>query len=330
MKAVTIEAPGKLGVAEQEARPPAAGEVRIDVALVGVCATDVHILHGTFPTAGYPVTPGHEVTGRVAELGAGVDTLAVGDEVVVDPGLPCLVCRQCRMGRLNLCENRNAIGITRPGGAAESLTLPAANCHRVLPGTPAGAAVLAEPLACVVHAFDLIRPPSGLDVLVYGAGTIGILAGIVARSLGAASLAYVELDEDRASRTSALGAESAGSADRLGRDGWDLVVDATGAVPAIADALTRLNRGGTLLQIGVARPEATVELSPYLLFQRELTIAGSLTTRYSFPRALALLASGAVDHTLLTGDPFPLDRYADAIAAAGTGRPLKVTVDPRG
>jgi 2-desacetyl-2-hydroxyethyl bacteriochlorophyllide A dehydrogenase len=330
MKAVTIEAPGRLSVADVDARRPEPGEVRIDVSLVGICATDVHILHGTFPTAAYPIVPGHEVAGRVVELGDGVDALAVGDEVVVDPGLPCLVCRQCRRGRLNLCENRNAIGITRQGGAAESLTLPAANCHRVLPGTPDGAAVLAEPLACVVHAFDLIRPPAGLDVLVYGAGTIGVLAGVVARSLGAASLSYVELDEDRAGRTARLGAEAAASADLLSRTAWDLVVDATGAAPAIADALTRIDRGGTLLQIGVARPDAMVELSPYQVFQRELTIAGSLTTRYSFPRALALLATGAVDHTLVTGEPFPLSEYAEAIAAAGTGRPLKVTVDPRG
>ncbi len=328
MKAVVIDAPSRVRVGEIDPRSPQRGEVRIAVSLVGVCATDVHILHGSFPTAHYPLTPGHEVTGRVVELGDGVTALAVGDEVVVDPGLPCLVCRLCREGRLNLCENRNAIGISLTGGAAEFLTLPAANCHRVLPGTPEGAAVIAEPLACVVHAFDLVRPPQGQDVLVYGVGTIGLLAGIVARSLGAASVSFVELDEGRAAKAERIGARYASSASDLEIEDWGLVVDATGAPPAISDGLTRLRRGGTFLQVGVARAEATVELKPYEMFQRELTIVGSMTTRYSFPRSLALLASGQVDHTLITGEPYALADYAEAIDSAGRGQTLKVTVAP--
>lgn len=329
MRAVSIDAPGSLRVVESARPEPGEGEVLIAVELVGICATDVHILHGSFPSASYPITPGHEVTGRVAAVGAGVETLAVGDAVVVDPGLPCGACRSCRTGRPNLCEHRQAIGITRSGGAAESVIVPAGNCHRVLPGTPEGAAVLAEPLACVVHAFDLVRPVQGQDVLIYGAGTIGLLAGIVAGSLGAASVSFVELDGDRAARAERIHAAFAGSADDLDGSEWDLVVDATGAGPAIADGLTRLRRGGTLLQIGVARPDTTVALSPFQLFQRELSVVGSMTTRYSFPRALSLLAGGTVDHTLLTGEPYSLADYATAIDAAGRGRTLKVTVDPR-
>jgi 2-desacetyl-2-hydroxyethyl bacteriochlorophyllide A dehydrogenase len=328
MKAVVIDAPSQVRVGEVEPRNPGVGEVCIAPSLVGICATDVHILHGTFPTAEYPLTPGHEVTGRVVALGDAVESLAMGDEVVIDPALPCLVCQLCREGRLNLCEHRNAIGVSRAGGAAENLTLPAANCYRVPAATPNGAAVIAEPLACVVHAFDMVRPPQGQDVLIYGAGTIGLLAGFVAKSLGAASVSFVELDKDRAARAERIGASSGSSADQLGASDWGLVVDATGAARAISDGVTRLRRGGTFLQIGVARADVVVDLRPYDLFQRELTIVGSMTTRYSFPRALALLASGQVDHTLITGEPFALEDYARAIDSAGRGQTLKVTVAP--
>jgi len=327
VRAVVIEAPGRVAVTDVDPAAPGRGEVAVAVERVGICATDVHILHGGFPTATYPLTPGHEVAGRISKLGSDVEGLAVGDPVVIDPGLPCLRCRLCREGRLNLCEHRQAIGVTRTGGAAESVIVPAGNCHRVLAGTPDGAAVLAEPLACVVHALDLVRSPQGQDVLIYGAGAIGVLAAMVARAWGAASVSFVELADGRRQRAGTLG-RSAASADGLGGADWGLVIDATGAVPAIRDGLGRLRRGGTFLQIGVAAPDAVVEVRPYDLFQRELTMVGSLTTRYSFPRALSLLREGAIDASLLLDAPLALDRYAEAIDSSGHSETLKVTVAP--
>jgi 2-desacetyl-2-hydroxyethyl bacteriochlorophyllide A dehydrogenase len=330
MKAVVIPSPSVVEVQELGALAPGSDDVLIAVALVGICATDLHILDGHFPTARYPITPGHEVTGTVVEIGDGVTTLAVGDRIVIDPGVPCGSCRLCRDGRPNLCENRNAFGITFAGGAAEFLTLPATSCHLVLPGTPPEVAVLAEPLACVTHAFDLVRDPAGEDVLIYGAGTIGLLATFVAVHLGAASVSVVELDERRREKSLRAGAvASAASADEFApRADWGLVIDATGAPAAISDGIDRVRRGGTFLQIGVAHPERSIDLKPYDVFSRELSIVGSMTTRYSFPRALSLLASGAVDASLITGEAFPLSRYAEAAEAARQGETLKVTVSP--
>lgn len=328
MHAVMIDQPGSVRVAEVDPTPAGPGEVRLRVELVGVCATDVHILHGSFPTATYPVRPGHEAVGVVESIGDGVTSLRVDDRVVIDPGVPCGVCRLCRQGRLNLCEHREALGITLTGATAELVTVPAQNCHLVPAGTEPRAAVLAEPLACVIHAFDLVRDPAGVDVLVYGAGTIGLLAGFVARALGAASVSVVELDVARAAKAGRAGFAAASSANAFPHQDWGLVVDATGVVPAIRDGIGRLQRGGTLLQIGVARPDAELVVSPYEIFQRELTITGSLTTRYSFPRALDLLARGAVDASVIVGAPFSLADYAQAIDSAGAGETLKVTVAP--
>lgn len=331
MKAVVIEAPFRVNAADIDRQAPKAGEVSIAVDLVGICATDVHILSGHFPTATFPLTPGHEVTGTVVDVGPEVTTLFPGTQVVVDPGLPCATCILCRDGRPNLCENRKAIGITRAGGAAEFLTLPAANCHVVPPGTPPGTAVLAEPLACVVHAFDLVRHPAGENVLIYGAGTMGLLALQVARHLGAASVSVIELSAPRTARSIDLGAVAAGAsaAAFAPASGWGLVIDATGAPSAIGDGLGRVRRGGTFLQIGVAAPDRTVELAPYELFSRELTVVGSMTTRNSFPRALSMLGTGAINSSLITGEPIALSSYVHAIELAQSGETPKVVVSPR-
>jgi threonine dehydrogenase-like Zn-dependent dehydrogenase len=180
----------------------------------------------------------------------------------------------------------------------------------------------------VIHAFDLVRPPAGIDVLIYGAGTIGLLAAYVASSLGAASVSLDDLDSQRAKKARTAGFAADAKADVFDQTDWELVVDATGAIPAITDGLTRLQRGGTFLQLGVAHPESTVAIQPYLVFQRELSVVGSMTTRNSFPRALSLLGKGSIETSLIVGEPFSLGDYAAAIDSAGRGQTLKVTVAP--
>jgi 2-desacetyl-2-hydroxyethyl bacteriochlorophyllide A dehydrogenase len=330
MKAIRFDAPGQISIVDRPRRDPGTYEVAVAIDRVGICATDIHIMHGTFPTARYPLTPGHEATGIVTRVGEGVHELPVGTRVVLDPGIACRRCAPCRRGRPNLCENRRAFGVTDDGAAAAELIVAADQLFALSPSTPAGAAVLAEPLACVVHAFDQVAAPGGGSVLIYGAGTVGLLAAILARSLNAAHVSMIDLDEGRLDRARAIGAETATtSPTTLPLDRYDLVVDATGSPGAITDGIGRVASGGSFLQIGVARPDAMVTFSPYQIFARELTIAGSLTTRHSFPRAIAMLDAGQVDHSLFTTEPLPLNRYADAIAAAegGAGSP-KVTIAP--
>ena len=330
MRVVMMTGPAALTFRDMPDPEPGPGEVTLDVALIGVCGTDLHILDGHFATARYPLIPGHEVTGTVVALGAGVESLRKGDRVVVDPGVPCTTCLLCRRGRPNLCENRNAVGVTRDGGAAERVAVAAANCHLVPEGVTAQAAVLAEPLACVLHAFDLVPAPVAQRVLVYGAGTIGLLAVQVARHLGAHRVEVVETNPGRLPAARRVGAAVATGPEELpdSRADWDLVVDATGAPAAIADGVARVQRGGTFLQIGVAPADAVIPLSPYQLFARELTLVGSMTTRHTFPAALRLLESGIIDVELLVEEPVPLSDYAEAVARVRAGRSLKVVVRP--
>lgn len=328
MRAARISAPGVVVV--EETRRPVVGddEVLIRVELVGICATDTHIFHGTFPTARYPLVPGHEVVGVVAEVGDGASFLQVGERVAVDPGLPCQRCVSCRDGRPNLCRHRRAIGVTDAGGAADFVRVPARNCHPVGGGTRPRAAVLAEPLACVVHALDLHGPTAGVHALVYGAGTVGLLAAATLRHFGAGSVSVVDLDTARLENASWTVDATARSAEDLPRDAWELVVDATGAPPAIADGLDRVDRGGTFLQVGVAPAEATVPLRPYTVFAKEIRILGSMTTRHSFPRALALIDAGILDADRITTTPYPLADFEEALRNAHSGSAPKVVVAP--
>ena len=330
MRAVVMQGPAALTVVDVADPEPGPGEVVLEVALTGVCATDLHILDGHFPTARFPLIPGHEVTGTVVALGREVGNLREGDRVVVDPAVPCTTCLLCRRGRPNLCENRNAVGVTRNGGAAERVAVTAASCHRVPEGVTAQAAVLSEPLACVLHAFDLVPAPVAQRVLVYGAGTIGLLAVHLACHLGAHRLDVVDTNADRLPAARRVGAAAATRPEGLpaGRADWDLVVDATGAAAAITDGVSRVQRGGTFLQIGVAPADAVVPLSPYQLFAREITLVGSMTTRHTFPAALRLLERGIIDVELLVEEPVPLSDYAEAVARVRAGRSLKVVVGP--
>ncbi len=330
MRSVQITAPGEVVIVDAEPTAPGTGEVQIRVELFGVCATDAHILHGSFPTAKYPVRPGHEATGTVAQVGEGVSHVQVGDRVVIDPGSPCGTCYSCRDGRFNLCEDRHAFGIDLLGAGAEFITLPAKN---VLPigDVPFHSAVLAEPLACVVHGMDMVPDVMGRRVLVVGAGTIGLLALIVARSQGARTIAVVDTNEARLATAAATGADvtSSNLAEQIAGRDWDLTIDATGVPAVIGTLLEGLRRGGTHLQLGVADPDKTLPLSPYLVFARELHIQGSMTTRHSFPRAIEILQAGLVDGTVFTSEPFALEDYPAAIAQAGSGVTPKIVVTPR-
>ena len=329
MRAVTIDAPKVLRITEAPEPVPRAGQVVLAVDLVGVCGTDVHVVDGHFQAARYPVVPGHEVTGTVVAVGDGVGDLQVGDRVVVDPGLPCRTCLLCRRGRPNLCERRNAVGITLNGGAADRVAVPAVNCHVLPEGLPASAAVLTEPLACVLHALEQAPAPLGRRALVYGAGTIGLLALQVLRHLAVDSVDVVDINPDKLDVAAQLGADSTVAPDGLpDREDWDLVVDASGAPEAIADGLSRLQRGGVFLQVGVAPEEATVPLSPYRVFSREIAIVGSMTTRHTFPGALRLLAGGIIDTGKIVEAPVPLTHYDEAIARVRGGGALKVVVSP--
>lgn len=310
---------------------PGPREVVVAVAACGICGTDLHIADGEFaPTL--PVTPGHEFAGEVVAVGTAVDAaldgVRVGDQVAVDPSLHCGECYFCRRGRGNLCERWAAIGVSTTGGAAEFAVAPVANCV-VLPDhiSPADAALI-EPLSCAVRGFDVLAPSLGDHYLIYGAGTMGLMMMELAKRAGAASVSVVDLNPARLETAKILGCSAAvGSADELDRArGWDNVIDCTGVVAAIEDGLKRVIRGGTFQQFGVAATEAIARFSPFVVYNQEIRIVGSMAVLRSFERAAELFAAGALKPEIMISDRRPLAEYPAALEQfrAGVGRKIQV------
>ncbi len=331
MKAVVVEEPNEVVVKEVPDPRPRPGEAVVKVEACGICGTDIHVIRGEFEPTRYPIIPGHEFCGEVVELGEGVDGSRVGDFVAVDPSLYDGTCKQCRAGRFNLCENWNGIGVGRTNGAcAEYVAVPAANAFRLPDGVPRSWGTLVEPLSCAVHGLDLVHADVASDWLIYGAGTMGLMLLQLAKDAGASHLEMVDTNPGRHDLARRLGAEGiAVSADELDRpQGWDVVIDATGVIPAIEDGLRRVARGGTFLVFGVANAEATAKFSPFRVYNDEVTIVGSMAVLHSFERALALFAKGVIDSEKMITDRFSLADYSRAIDAFLSGKGLKVQVAP--
>lgn len=329
MKAAIITAPGEIDVTTVEDPAPGPGQVVVEVAACGLCGTDLHILQGEFAPS-LPVIPGHEFAGEVAATGPGTTGLAEGDRVAVDPSLYCHECHYCRIGRGNLCLRWGAIGVTTAGGAAQYAAVPAANCVRLPESVATGDATLIEPLSCAVRGYDVLRGQLGAHVLIYGAGTMGLMMLELAKRTGAASVDVVDVNAARLAVARDLGCTSAvTSAAELDQPfGWEVVVDATGNERAIQDGLGRVGPGGTFLQFGVADYAARVTIDPYRIYNKEITITGSMAVLHSYERAAELFAAGILDPKVFITDRLPLAAYADAIGRFRSGAGLKIQVLP--
>jgi 2-desacetyl-2-hydroxyethyl bacteriochlorophyllide A dehydrogenase len=342
MRAAVIKSVGEIGIENVDDPTPGPREVVVRVEAVGLCGTDLHILQGEFAPS-LPLIPGHEFAGVVVALGTEVDTVAEGDRVAVDPSLYCFECHYCRLGKNNLCLHWGGIGVTTSGGAAEFVAVPAANCVRLPESVSTGDATLIEPLSCAVRGYDVLASQLGAHVLIYGAGTMGLMMLELAKRVGAVSVDLVDVNAERLKVAAKLGCSRiATSADELeltgggtpanwgvaGGGGWELVVDATGNANAIQDGLGRVGPGGTFLQFGVADYAARATIDPYRIYNKEITITGSMAVLHSYERAADLFASGVLDPKVFITDRYPLAQYSDAIEAFKGGAGLKTQVLP--
>jgi 2-desacetyl-2-hydroxyethyl bacteriochlorophyllide A dehydrogenase len=329
VKAAVVVTPGTLSVESVPDPAPGALEVVVRPAAVGICGTDLHIMDGEFAPS-FPIVPGHEFAGEIVAIGSAVSGYAVGDHVAVDPSLYCGHCYYCKRARGNQCENWGAIGVTVAGAAAEFVVAPMANLFRLPAHLPARNAALIEPLSCAVRGFDVLPRTVADNYLIYGSGTMGLMMLELAKRAGAATVSIVDLNPQRLETAKRLGCTAAATnADELDAPrGWDVVVDCTGAAAAIRDGLGRVGRGGTFLQFGVANYDTRVEIEPYEIYRREITVTGSMAVLHSFDRAGEMLAAGVLDPEVFVSHRFPLDAYGEALAQFRAGIGRKILIEP--
>ncbi len=321
MRAVQITQPEKFEIAEVPVPEPGPGEVLIQVAAAGICGTDLHIFHGEY-YADYPIIPGHEFSGTVAAVGAGVKWVQPGQRVTADPNIPCNRCPACQRGHANQCQDHQAVGVTRPGAFAEYVLAPE---EVVFPigEMDFGAAAMVEPLACVVWGLQRVQVQAGDSALVFGAGPMGCLVAQALQHAGAAQVVITDVAPWRLELARKLGISESvpgpGAEAQLRERnpaGFDVVVDATGISSVLEGAFQFARPRGKVWVFGVIPPNQKASFVPYDVFRRDLTIIGSFAVNRTFHEAIALIRAGAVQVQPLISHQVPLARFGEALERA--------------
>lgn len=336
MKAAVYHGPGDLRVEEVPVRKLKDNEVKIQVKYCGICGTDIHIFHGDGGCCDVtpPLVPGHEFSGVVAEVGAGVKTVKVGDRVTGDPNDMCGECYFCKNGMQHFCKNNIGIGTTVDGGFAEYVTMREKQVYKVSDDLSFIEAAMAEPISCCLHGIDLCNIKAGDTVLVMGGGPIGMIMMQLAKNAGASKVIMSEPVEEKREQALKLGATK--TIDPLHEDveavlaeyceNVNVVIECVGNVHTQADAVRFAGKGATIMYFGLAAPEESFPIRPDDIFKKELHITSSYINPYSFERAIQILESGTVELESLITNVVPLDDIADVFTKPEYRRTGKVMI----
>jgi len=348
VKVVRYYAPGVLRVEDSPEPIPGRGEIRLRIRNCSVCGTDLKISQHGHPSITPPRVLGHEIAGQVAELGVGTEGWAVGDRVQVVSAIPCGTCVDCQRGQMTVCTNREGMGYQYDGGFASYLIVPAKvlavnGVNRIPYTLDFAEASLAEPLACVLNAQDLIALGSDDEVVVVvGTGPAGCLNVRLARARTRGKVFLVGSKRDSLTRAAnlvlpdeAICTEDGDIVDQVlaltQGAGADVVITAVGSGQAQEQALRYAARRGRIsFFAGLPPQEATdTSIDTNLVHYRELTIVGgSGASPAQNARALELIASGTVPVADLITHRLPLDQFPEALSLIERGEALKITIEP--
>ncbi len=330
MRAIVVHNPMDLRIEEQDVAEPGIGEVHVAVAAGGICGSDLHYYqHGGFGTVRLkePMVLGHEVSGHVAKLGGGVETLAVGDLVAVSPSRPCGSCQYCGQGLKNQCENMRFYGSAMPfphiqGAFRETLLADASQCVKA-DGLTAGEAAMAEPLSVGLHAVRRAGDVLGKRVLVTGCGPIGALVIAAARAAGAAEIVATDVADNALATARTVGAErtinvmsepEALDAYGAGKGTFDVHIECSGTVQALTAGIAAVRPRGVIVQLGMG---GAVELPLLPITVKELDLRGSFRFHEEFAVAVKLMQLGQIDVKPVISHTLPLDEAVAAFTLAG-------------
>ena len=343
MKALLLSQYNQLDIADLPAPEPAAEELLVRVAACGICGSDVHGYDGGSGRRIPPIVMGHEAAGVIAAVGSGVSGFAIGDRVTFDSTVYCGQCEFCRAGEINLCNNRQVIGVScqefrRAGAFAEYVVIPQRIAYHLPDGLAFAEAAMLEAVSVALHAVRVSDMQGGDTVLVVGAGMIGLLTLQAAKALGAGSVLIADIDQSRLQRAEALGVDAAlklSGAElvkeihrRTEGRGVDLVLEAVGRDETIAASIASVRKGGTVTLIG--NISAEVKLPLQVVVSRQIRLQGSCASSGEYPQAMQLMAAGKIKVKPLITAVAPLEDGPQWFARLHSGEAnlMKIVLSP--
>src|SRR5271155_3320414 len=343
MKALLLSQYNQLDIADLPAPVPGVDEILVRVAACGICGSDVHGFDGTSGRRIPPIVMGHEAAGVVAAAGSGVSKFKPGDRVTFDSTVYCGQCEFCLQGDINLCNNRQVIGVScgdfrRAGAFAEFVVVPQRITYHLPEALEFQEAAMLEAVSVALHAVRVSEMKGGETALVIGAGMIGLLTMQAAKAAGASQVLIADIDRSRLERAETLGADK--TLLLSGNDlvqavlgctegrGVDLVLEAVGREETIAASIASVRKGGTVTLIGNIQPEVKIPLQAVV--SRQIRLQGSCASSGEYPQAMELVSSGKIKVKSLITAVAPLSdgpRWFERLHA-GEQNLMKVVLDP--
>jgi L-iditol 2-dehydrogenase len=319
MKALLLSRYKHLEIADLPEPAPGHDEVLVRVAACGICGSDVHGYDGSSGRRIPPIVMGHEAAGTIAALGGDVKGFAKGDRVTFDSTIYCGACSNCRRGDVNLCDNRQVLGVScgefrREGAFAEYVAVPSRILYRLPEKLSFAEAAMLEAVSVALHGVFLAEVAEGSTALVLGAGMIGLLALQALRAAGCSKVFVADLDSTRLKLAQEIGATAVLSSEAdvvqqvmqlTGGVGVDVVIEAVGRNETVKASIESVRKGGTVVLVGNISPEVTLPLQKVVT--RQIRLQGSCASSGEYPRAIELLTSGAIQVAPLITAIAPLE-----------------------
>lgn len=313
-------------------------EVLIKVKCCGICGTDPHIYKGRFP-APTPLVLGHEFSGEVAKAGTAVTNVKVGDKATADINISCGNCYFCRMGQKLFCNDIVQLGVHINGAFAEYIKAPAGNVYKLPDEMTWEEGAYVEPLACAINGQERANIKLGSTVAIIGAGPMGLSHAILSKLNGASKVIITELNQARLQKARDIGVDHVIDASKQdpvksvlelteGR-GADVVFEVVGAIPTYRQAFEMVRKGGVLVAYGAAPADAKIDVKPFEIYSKELTIAGSYAGTYEkWLKAINMISGKRFEPANIITKTIPLEKVVEGILEAEDNKDtIKIMVE---